>query len=358
MPRAPLPANDNFPGRLPKAPSGIPPRIFRRLAGRMLLRGIPIVGWAWTAWELYNLYKDWQAGRYMRPPVGYTKVAEYDIVYDAILSSPDDEWGGFVAWTWQDYLPGYPRTWYPTAPDIVRAPHFWWAEQVPGNPAHAPIYGVKERWEWNWTVGDDYALPPKPIFIPYIHPIDIPGVPSLPLAPMPVPLPRPVRLPGVVLPPDVHNPDADGYDDPGLKYRRRPRKETSNLPDEEPVQARRPKRREKERKVTGSNKHLKFLGWILSQYSELGDLVDAFNDALPDQYKSDGTLKDKLKNLYQHWDKVSMDQAVQNMVENMVTDPKFAGVFEEMQERQEEFGLDLGGLKGLEGSSGIWPTIR
>lgn len=355
--RPPLPMNDNFPGRLPKVPVGVPPQVFRRLVGRMLLRGIPIVGWAWTAWEFYNLWADWRAGKYVRPPIGWEKTHEYPLTYSATIGTPQDEYAGFVAWHWEGDLGGIERQSYPTGPDqFPRATHFWWERVVPGKPEYAPLYAVKSR--WSRILGAPLLLPPQPVFIPYIHPIEIPGVPSLPLAPMPVPLHRPVRLPGVFFPPDIHNPDPNGYKEPGLKYRRKPRKETQTLPDEQPVQARRPKRKEKERKVTGSKKHLAFLGWILSQYSELGDLVDAFNDALPDQYKSDGSMKDKLKNLYQYWDKVDMTEAVSNMVENMVTDPKFAGVFEEMQERQEEFGLDLGGLKGLEGSSGVWSTLR
>lgn len=357
MPGRPLPANDNFPGRLPKAPSGIPPRLYRRLAGRMLLRGLPLFGWAWTAWEVYNLWKDWGQYRVMWPPVGWRKTNDYtnDLEKTGVYGRPDTAWAGPRVWTWQGAPGGLLYTASnPPGPDGFpnASPHYQWDYVSGGNPTYAPYAAVRSRWER--ITGEPLYLPPRPVWIPYSVPYYVPGVPLLPLAPMPVPVPKPVRWPGVFFPPDIHNPDPVGNREPGLKYRRRPGQQTQNKPDDKPVQVRRPRRKEKERKVTGNKKHLQFLGWILSQYSEVGDLVDALHSALPEKLQVQGSIKDKLKALYQHWAEVDMTQAVQNMVEDMVTDPKFAGVFEEMQERQEEFGLDLGGLKGLEGSSGIW----
>lgn len=360
MPGRPLPANDNFPGRLPKAPAGIPPRLYRRLAKRMLLRGIPIIGWAWTAWELYNLWKDWQGYFTELPPYGWNKVAEWDPDWADPYWSQHAEWGATKIWTYQGYLGGVSRNnaQTPTTDAFPEAsPHYWWKKIEYDVTVSQPYNGVASRWERDYSVPDEYILPPRPVFIPFGSPVPF-GVPMHPLAPMPVPVPKPIRLPGISFPGDPHNVDADGYNDPGLKYRRKPKPSTNPVQGEQPSQARRPRRKEKERKVTGSKKHLKFLGWILSQYSEIGDLVDALHGALPKELQVNGPMNAKLKALYEHWDKVDMTQAVQNMVEDMVTDPKWAGVFEEMQERQEEFGLDLGGLKGLEGSSGIWPTIR
>lgn len=358
MPGRPLPANDNFPGRLPKAPAGIPPRLYRRLAGRMLVRGLPLIGWAWTAWELYNLWKDFNGGKWIAPPVGWTKNADYtnNLEKSGVYGAPDTEWAGLRTWNYSGYTGGTLRrdpAQVPGADAFPNAsPHYWWEKVTGGKPANAPYAAVKSRW-----VRQNNAplyLPPRPVFIPWVHPIDIPGVPLLPLAPMPVPVPKPVRMPGVFFPPDIHNPDPAGNREPGLKYRRKPGTKTETKTDDRPQQVRRPRRKEKERKVTGNKKHLAFMGWILSQYSEVGDLVDALHSALPENLQVQGSMKEKLKALYQHWAEVDMTQAMQNIIEDMVTDPKFAGVFEEMQERQEEFGLDLGGLKGLEGSSGIW----
>lgn len=98
----------------------------------------------------------------------------------------------------------------------------------------------------------------------------------------------------------------------------------------------------------------KGLGFILSQLSEAGDALDAFHSALPKEYQSDGNMNEKFQALYQHWDKVDMAEAMGNLIEDMVADPKMAQVFDKAQREQEKWGLDLGGLKGFEGSSGIW----
>ena len=60
---------------------------------------------------------------------------------------------------------------------------------------------------------------------------------------------------------------------------------------------------------------------IVNAVGEIPDFVEAFHDALPAKYKSKrvGTIN-QARALYDHWDKVDMQQAIINLILNQAED--------------------------------------
>lgn len=349
--RVPIPANDNWGGRLarPAGASRIPAAAAARMLPRVLARAIPLVGFAWTAWELYNLWKDWSGSSGFAPPVGWVKLSEEPRPTDTWRPS---SWGGFKAWSYRGGSPFPAYIWpgdtYPlpdTFPDAD--PHYWW-EWVDYPPGYWPpgeeYQAVRSVWGRDFSV--ENPLPPREVLVPDIPYIEVPWEIPLPLKPTPVPVNPPVRPPWG-RPPNAENPDPGG--EPSV-----PPRPVS------PLNPRPPGPGVRERKVKGNRGFRAVLGAALSGYSEVGDLVDAIYDALPKKYqlKTDKTIADKLKTLWKHIDRVRMGDAMANIVEDQVSDPKMAEAFDYMQKQLEAWGLDVPGLRGVEGSSGIWSAIR
>lgn len=64
------------------------------------------------------------------------------------------------------------------------------------------------------------------------------------------------------------------------------------------------------------------LSKIVSGLTETNDAVKAIWDALPKEYRSKGKLniQDRLRDLYNHWDKVDLPQAVANLIQEQLQD--------------------------------------
>lgn len=344
--RPPMPANDNVPGGWrPRVPPGLGRRAAYMMAARAGLRFVPIVGAILTAAELLQL-----AGHLL-----------------GMLNLPEQVPDGFIKhkcppplepfWIYslQGNLCGNYNENNPTPLEgdfIADAP--W-----PGMPSFYewgrrttfPSQIVRAYYERVGPIGDTRIWPertiPQPLipFLPWFDPLTPPLQPQLEPVPLPVrrPVYDPFPNPETDIPPEGYNPPRGRIDSP-----------PSAGP--APQQAQRPGRREKERKVMANSTARRLLGWALSQYSEVGDLVDALYDALPNEFQNDAdkTIVDKIQTMYKHWDKVDMAEAMGNIVNDQVTDPKFAEAFKKMQDTFESYGMELPDLRGTSGTSGPW----
>ena len=120
----------------------------------------------------------------------------------------------------------------------------------------------------------------------------------------------------------------------------------------------RPGKGVKERKLQGGGRTRGALGWLLSNYSEAGDMLDALHSALPEKLQKGRTPYEKFKDLYAHPDQIDMVKAMGNLINDQVSDPKMAEFFQKSQEALAQWGLQLGDLKGIGGSSGPWAGLR
>lgn len=339
--RPPLPSNDNHPGAR-RLPPGLSRQARRSLLRRIGLRAVPILGWALTAYEVGRLIRGFMnpepvaiapAGRLT--PLGYTLTED--------CGTPNgNEYG------WMDVTRSCGSVTNPSNVPLGNNPVDWgvslrayyWKHPLPTDPGYHPDFprvGRKERWDRN-PVGP-YA-PPGFVPIPDYWPL--PGVVPRPFQPMPEPLPEPVRRP---------RPRPRPQDDPNVLRDPVP----SPVPAPRSWPRPRPARRgERERKVAGSAGLRRWLGWILSTYSEVGDFIDALYDALPDnvQSRGDRNLAQKFQRIYDNIDKLDLNEAMTNLIENQVTDPKYAEAFNEVQEVFEEFGFDLPDLRGIGNPTG------
>lgn len=121
-----------------------------------------------------------------------------------------------------------------------------------------------------------------------------------------------------------------------------------------PLFAEPPPKGTKEKKGQGPGNVRKKLGQILSGYSEAGDLLDALHGALPEKYQKGKTPLQKFMDLYNHADEIDIQKAVENLINNQVSDRYYGDFFKQVQEQFADAGLDLGDLRGLGGDSGIW----
>lgn len=344
--RAPIPANDNKPplpgsNRLPSIPPGWSKRAWGRALARAGLRAVPIVGNALLAWEIANwLYDQMMAPS--GPPMGYTPVP----------CTPGS--GGFDGYS----IFGYPCGAWATSGAIVLpgvtlwegvSPIYEW-QYDPGQAHPTQKYSVKTEWH---RVAPPYAPPRKPVFLPDIIPLPgwINPIPT-PFSPQPLPVPRPVRRPDYDPPPN-----AEHHPGPRPEFRPIPGPSAAPNPGLNPRPSR-PGKGTKERKVQGTGRTRGALGWLLSNYSEANDMLDALHSALPDKLQKGNTPYEKFKDLYANPDKIDMAKAMANLINDQVSDPKMAEFFQKSQEALSQWGLQLGDLKGIGGSSGPWSGLR
>lgn len=84
-----------------------------------------------------------------------------------------------------------------------------------------------------------------------------------------------------------------------------------------------PKRKERKATMYGLDNQ-SLAGRIVGAVGEFGDFVESFYETLPDWCKvGDRTLQDKVATLYQHWDKVDLARAFNNLVLNQAEDAFF-----------------------------------
>lgn len=339
--RAPFPANDNTPaGWRPRVPPGVGRRAVFWMAARSAARFVPIVGAVLTAADLIKL-GSMVLGMLELPrrvPPGYR--------WEPCVPPPPATFYGYST------LGNICGNWNQTNPPLIdprtftsRISFYEWGQRgffpsqirvgryVVTSAGPVPVYPFPR------------VTLPVPVHVPSPDPLTPPGYP------MPEPVPLPVRRPNwdplpnpeTGIPPVGSHPPVGRIDRPPVVG-----------PD--PLPARRPGRGDRERKVMASARARKLMGWALSQFSEVGDLVDALYDALPDDVQSndDKNLAQKFKRLYDNIDRVDMAEAMTNMINDQVTDPKFAEQFERMQNLFESYGIEVPDLRGTSGSSGLW----
>ena len=173
-------------------------------------------------------------------------------------------------------------------------------------------------------------LPPVPEFWPAIDPLQLP---------IGVPVPRPLPLPWHVIPlRPWRNPWRDPGEQPSHgpepkpRPRPRPRPEVvwplvpAARPAIRPNTHRwaKPPSRVKENKTRASSGVIRALMPILNGITEVGDIVDALWKALPKKYRSKCvTMQCKAADLYRHWDKVEVTDALRELVKNELEDAFF-----------------------------------
>lgn len=332
--RPPLPANDNS---LPasRIPPGLPKSARWALARRIGLRAVPILGWALTAYEvgryLRGLYDIAAVGHaYRFSPAGYTLVNDcadisgQKLVYSRFSRACGSR-TGIVNTPSQDPWGPYPSM------------HLW-RLTAPGDFGYQPSgrVGVTERWDRN-PVGPYIA----PGYVPIPEPWVQPDIPTRPFDPTPEPRPPRVR--------PRRRPDPNPETPPVGRPAEEPLPRVNPRPS-------RPPRGTRERKVATDRRTRRLLGWLLSGYSEVSDLIDALYDALHEDYQDprDVTPYDKFQTLWEHIDKVNMSEAMTNIVRDQIEDPKMAEAFERAQELFESYGIELPDLRGIGGTSGPW----
>lgn len=202
------------------------------------------------------------------------------------------------------------------------------AAVTPGFPQYVP-----KRWPlgavpfpWPQVIPDA-----QPVVAPQPHPLPIP-YPLIPLLPEADPAGNPLRGPRPRVRPRVRprpgTPTVPGRVVDGVVPVRPPSPRPGPRPAEQPVvwtppsgDAPRepPGPRVKERKqviaIGGTPAR------IVNAVGEIPDFVEAFHDALPPRYQAHraGTIH-QARALYDHWDKVDMEQAILNLILNQIED--------------------------------------
>lgn len=179
----------------------------------------------------------------------------------------------------------------PNSPQPVPNPIPW--RDLPGR---RPNPWTPERPEWGnepWRSPDESPVPGQ----------------------RPAPGTAPVPAPGPV-------PDWELYPNPGPISPQTPT-QPNGRPGQDATIPRRPRRGEKERKISayGKSGGRAFALRIVNLVSEGVDLMDAFYWALPD-YRTSGkhNATQRAEQLWKHWDEVDMQQAMENVIANELQD--------------------------------------
>jgi len=340
-PRPWIPANDNRPvpklsewslSPLPKVPG------WARWA-RNFMRILGPLGWALTAYELWELYQ-WYMSQ------GSASPAEYWFCHNATRPGRGYQWendpgpcttsAGWASDTgnWGVAYPWYVEyeQWRATVPAGARRKNpiqAWRYSSDPGFPAGDPPVTSEPR---PWVEPDLRPdLRPPPWEDPWVEPYR--PLPKFP------PRPRTRRDPRVEDRPKL--PEDKVSEEP--VFRPKPDWRTEPYP-------RKPRKRERERKVRLKdmpNQRLRrLLGWLLSAASESGDFLEALYDSLPGDLKSEkDTMAQKFDKVFRNLDKVDFTEAVNNIWTNHVEDRYFGKGFKDMTDALEAFGLELPSLK-------------
>lgn len=321
IPRLHVPANMNVPGVV--KPGFLAPVIpkygFARTGLRLFVRLNPWISAALLAYDLYELAK-WAQAR--RPSInGWTSYVNCDLER---IGPQSGKWGPNAC------LVGTPE---PSPP--WQTGSMWWHHLQKTTPT-AINWRTRDRWFYPVDPGANPTILPEAPALPAI-PWQEPDLPPWleplkpPLRPDYPPIAPPIRL----RPPRPVRPE-DSDRGPAVKP----------LPPQPLPRPSRPSKDERERKVKGNYNVRKLLGNILSEMSEAGDFLDALHDALPDKVQAkDGTMFEKFEALFYNLDKVDMNEAFQNLIENQVTDKYYAKLFADMQEVMEGYGLELPSLR-------------
>lgn len=353
--RPPPPANDNFPRpRMTRPPLRVVPpssALTRAMMRRALLRLVPIVGWAAMAWDFYQLWlwlRPYMGDMYWHGPRGYrrrddlecTPPSPHQYVSRTRFSSQINLCGtaGMVATI-------------PPAADFTGAQIYEWWTVAPGRSL-GRVNMSRVRWDklptgpygppW-WVIPAPDIEPPV---IPIIDPFFPPGRPVLdpPIQPpirrpRPRPRPRPGTDPWVdpFNPPNRPPPEtSDGGEpsgDPGGRPTPRPRRPP-------------PGRRERKVRMRYTDAR-RFLGWLLSTYSEAMDFMESMYDALHEDYKLSGnpTQAEKLAQLWKYGEHVNMAEAITNYIQNDQEDRISGRAFGRLTEVLEGYGIQLPTLR-------------
>jgi len=374
-----LPANDNRPSApvIPFPTSTVGKRVvaksaqsFAGLAVKGLLRLNPWVRLAWTIWDIYDAYRVLKRGEDVpfhfvdnRWVVdcgggGGTPHARWKACIPNALESPS-EFGareGVTAW---QYPPG--TTWYVT----FRGP----AHQEPGFPPGYMRFPISGVYHWNAVSVPPVAPPadyvpahtepprvvpnpamPRPVAPgrPYVPQVGVPPMPVVPpqLDPMALPIGDPLQpykpLPWRLLPYRQPNPYRSPTEQPSWGPAPTPRPTllepagpTLVFDPGQPVKIGAPPslgrhgkgRGVKETKVK-INRALAISLHVAGKVTETVDAVEALYDALPDdvkphvgKYVKKTVLPQvKAKLVYQHFDRIDIEEAIINLVKNEIED--------------------------------------
>lgn len=327
--RVPSPANDNtprLPGRDPAPPKAfgrrLPPAAKllarRSLSFARLVRFVPYLGWGLLAWDAYQLLRDIRMAS-----AGGIDLSMYDVtsscagggvpqrrswnhcdpIYAPPLSLEPGQYR-FVD-TWQiDYTKEHPSFdgWYSSQPGLRL--------QMKPDPYYNDEIGT-------WP-GINIKPAPQPVPWPAVDPFIFP-----PLSPMPEPKP----LPRTAVPKHKPDPDEGDWSERGnsTNPRTRVRRGTAHRPQP-------PKKNEKERKsrvqkgasvvLAGGYAVTEGVDFIEALYDGVMTPWGHMRSALPEQFKQKSALSPqaKAKLLYEHWDKIDLQQALFNLAANQVID--------------------------------------
>ena len=90
----------------------------------------------------------------------------------------------------------------------------------------------------------------------------------------------------------------------------------------------------------------RFLGWLLSTYSEAMDFIESMYDALPANRRVSGaTQAEMLEALWLHADEVNMAEAVMNYLQNDQEDRISGRAFGRLTDALEGYGIQLPTLR-------------
>lgn len=318
-----IPANDNF--KLPPVPLSL-----LRQAGKyavpvgFLARMNPWIRAALTAWELFELWRDWQ------------RSAASNGNYTLICSSPPDIPGSSSC---GDY--SGPKM-YVSRGSVAAIcglagqaaagdesfvfPNSEFVQGVVQSEGH-PLFcnpakwQIIEQWKSNSSAGPDWGPVPGP---GRWFPIEtVPWLPDPMKRPIFKPVGDPVPPPYKYIPDREYDPDMPsdrGYEYPKPEFESRPDLDPRNIPVPPQLRAR-PPAKTKERKLQGKGGYLNgIIGQIARAYETLKlgrDIARAIEKSLPKEFRLKGkNAKDPgkiLRNIYDHFDKVDGNKALDNI---------------------------------------------
>lgn len=338
--KPPAPANDNFPRNVPK-----PKNLGTRWIGKALGRLIPGIGIVLTAWELYDLWKQMN-DQFMLPgrPMSISGYRRRDEL-ECTVNGPWDSYMNFASVTG---LCGGGFNGSASLPAAISQPftqaqvYEWWKFINPTQPVRQ--YSRRHRWDRLATPGPNpgFIIPPSPViipelppFIPYISPgMPRPGQEIWPFQP-PVHLPRPGWTPGAV-PGTWSDGRPHGSSRGDYSEKKFPAPNGRPLPRPAPKGTRERKVRMKISAVR------RLMGWLVSNYSEAMDLVEALWDALPEKFRTkDANQKQKLLDLYNHIDDIDVVEGLTNWLQNDREDKIWGHGFQKINEVFEAYGIEL-----------------
>lgn len=296
----PKPLGPKFPYREPaKLPGKLAAKWFIRNGVRGAFRFIPYFGWAYTAWEVYNFYRDywhklpnsgqmdWTGwthrctfGTTGVPETAWAAVAGVDTVTCNLGAQVPEYIGKNFPF---HILRNTDRTIF--SGDVTVFP-------APGFPVSNGRYRIKDSWTRDVALGPD----PKqvPMSVPWVPFFGVPAT-APEMDPLPAPRRIPRRLPRVE-PRPARTPARAPYMEPAMQYEQGKPPVIVNHFRARPE----PKARERKPKFS-KGKFGKFADEVFGGYTEFDDFVNAIWKALPDHArKKPKNIFDKLNQLFEY----------------------------------------------------------